>query len=101
MLYVFIAIISVSRTMLDRYSYFFAILFILVLTSEYSTKPFTQAKKVFISLFFIAIILGDIAGMYKYRDIFFPSWSKTFYLPAPVLFLESVEPNEYIRRHGE
>jgi len=99
-LFIFIAIISISRTMLDRYSYFFAILFILVLTSEYCTKPLTQVKKIFLFIFFTVIILGDLAGIYKYRDLFIPSWSKVFYIPAPVLLLESVETNEYIHRHG-
>jgi len=98
-LYVFIVLVSVSRTMLDRYSYFFVLFFIMVLLLELNTLRLTHFKKVFIILFVSAMILMDLGGIIKYRDIIV-SWKKILYIPAPFMLMQSIEPSDYVKRES-
>lgn len=100
LLFITIAVVSVSRTLFDRYNYFATLLFIIMLIIEYRLHPFTLFKKVFLVIFIISLLAVNIANTYKYRDIFSPSWFKMLYLPMPLLLKKSVEPDEYIIRHG-
>lgn len=98
--FVFIALVSISRTMLDRYSVLFVMLFIYFLIIELQYKTLTSIKKLFLVGFVSALLLVDIGGLYKYRDIYWRSWGKALIMPMPIMLLERVEPNEYIIRHG-
>ncbi len=97
--FVFIVLVSVSRTMLDRYSILFVSLFIYFLVIELQYKPLTKVKKIFVACFIVSLLLVDVGGLYRYRGVYLPSWGKIFYTPLPITLLDSVETNEYIQRH--
>ncbi len=98
--FLFIALVSVSRTLLDRYNILFVSLFIYFLVIELQYKPLTNLKKIFISCFIGSLILFDIGSGYKYRGLYWPSWNQIFYSPVPISLMDSVEPDEYVIRHG-
>ena len=97
--YIFIALVSASRTMLDRYSYYFVLFFILFFLSEISSKGVSKLKKIFIAIFISSLLLMDAGGLAKYRDIII-YWKSFFYTPAPFLFLQDIEPKDYIHRES-
>jgi hypothetical protein len=99
-LFIFIAMVSVSRTMLDRFSYFYVLIFIYYLLAEIAIKDLSKFKKIFISVFITSLLLMDFGGLIKYRDVVIKSWAQFFWKPAPMLFLESTEPYEYIKRES-
>ncbi|QLB20573.1 hypothetical protein A6B43_03030 [Vespertiliibacter pulmonis] len=98
-----IACLSVSRTIFDRLNNIFVILFILFLVMELCQKKFTILKKIFIFIFISSSIFMSLGSLYKYRDIYWPSWNKILYTPLPVLFLtnEILPDNYIIRNSGE
>lgn len=98
LLFFLVSIISISRTLFDRYAYFITLLFIVVMMIEYRLKEINRIRKVFIFVFMISLIAMDSAGLYKYRDIYSISWKKVLYTPVPFLLMESVEPEEYLIR---
>ena len=98
-LYTFIALVSVSRTMLDRYSYFFVLFFVMVFILEINTIRLTYFKKVFIAFFISAMLLMDLGNTVKYRDIIV-SWKKVLYIPAPYMLLQEIKPENYIKRES-
>ncbi len=98
--FVFIVLVSVSRTLLDRYNILFVSLFIYFFIIELQYKPLTLMKKIFILCFIGSLLLFDVGGIYKYRDIYWRSWNKIIYKPVPISLMDSVEPNEYIIRHS-
>ena len=98
-IYIFVAFVSASRTMLDRYSYYFVLLFIFFFLSEISNLKLTKFKKIFIIIFSGSILLVDLGGLLKYRDILV-RWSKTLYEPVPFSLLHHVEPKDYIHRES-
>lgn len=100
LLFFLISVISISRTLFDRYNYYTVHLFIIMIMLEYREQPFTRFKKIFLVLFISSLLIVDIANLYKFRDMYAPSWKKTLYVPLPILLLENVEPSEYIVRKG-
>jgi len=96
--FTFIAIVSITKTMMDRYSYFFVLFFIFVLLLDLRGKVINNFKKIFITLFISSLLLMDLTGIYKYKNIFISSWAQTFYIPAPFMFLRQVDPKNYIER---
>jgi hypothetical protein len=95
--FIFIVIVSVSRTMLDRYSYFFKFLFLFVLMSEYATKPITQFKKYFFILLIGIVLSTKMISVYRYGAVYIDSWKETLYVPAPIMMLRGLESNMYIK----
>ncbi len=100
MVFIFIAMVSVSRTLLDRYSYFFVLLFIFIFMIELRGKTITSFKKFFIAIFISSMLLMDLSGVVKYRGIFTKSWIKVLYIPAPFMFLYEVREEDYIKRES-
>ena len=100
LLFVFIAISSVSRTLFDRYSYFFVLLFIFLFLEDLKSKRLTSFKKLFIGFFVMAMLLMDVGGLIKYRDIYVKSWLKILYVPAPYMVLYDVSEKDYIKRES-
>jgi hypothetical protein len=100
LLFIFIVIVSVSRTMLDRFSYFFVLFFIYFLLLEIGLKGISKFKKWFLSLLILSLLLADFGGLVKYRDVITASWTQFLWKPAPLIFLESVEPYQYIHRES-
>lgn len=98
LLFFTVSLVSISRTLFDRYAYFTTLLFIVVMMIEYRVKPLTLIKKIFLVGFVVSLLAMDIAGIYKYRAIYFISWEKVLYTPVPLLLLETVEVDEYIKR---
>lgn len=96
----FISLISISMAMFDRYIYMFSYIFMIFLMFEYKEKYITSFKKLFISLYIVALLMIDVFAIYKYRDIYIRSWGDTFYTPMIFKILDSVEPHQYIERNG-
>lgn len=96
----FVVLVSISRTMLSRYAYFFEMLFVFVLLTEYMSKPMTRFKKLFLIAFIGAVIAIKLAGIYRYRIIYIKSWAPTLYTPAPVMMLRDVGPKLYLIPNG-
>jgi hypothetical protein len=99
-LFVFIALVSVSRTLFDRYSYFFVLLFIFLFLEELKSKPLTNFKRLFIAFFIASLLLMDFGGLVKYRDVYVKSWIKIFYIPAPYMVLYDISEKDYIKRES-
>ena len=100
MLFVFIALSSVSRTLFDRYSYFFVLLFIFLFLEDIKSKGLTSFKKIFIGFLVMAMLLMDFGGLIKYRDVYVKSWLKILYMPAPYMVLYDVSEKDYIKRES-
>lgn len=100
MLFVFIALASVSRTLFDRYSYFFVLLFLFLFLEELKSKPLTSLKKIFITFFIGVMLLMDFGGLVKYRDTYIKSWLKILYVPAPYMVLYDISKKDYIKRES-
>lgn len=103
LLFFCIACLSVSRTIFDRLNNIFVILFILFLMMELCQKKLTSLKKIFIFVFVISSVFMSLGSLYKYRDIYWLSWSEILYIPLPVLFFtnEILPDNYIIRNSGE
>jgi hypothetical protein len=59
------------RTLFMRYSYFTTLLFILLLAQEYNGE---RKKKLLALLFLFGCVIYSLGSLYKYRDMFVPSW---------------------------
>jgi len=99
-LFSFAVLVNFSRTMFMRYIYLFDVLFIFVMLFELRDKMNNVYRKVFIAFLFLFFVIGSFGGFYASRDSYIPSWYKVLYIPAPIMFLESVDKNEYIHRGG-
>lgn len=101
LLFFIIACLSVSRTIFDRLNNIFVILFVLFLIMEFGQKKLTLFKRLFVSAFLISSVMMSLGSLYKYRDIYWYSWSKVFYMPLPILFLTNeISPDNYIIRNA-
>ncbi|HFZ8994081.1 TPA: EpsG family protein [Citrobacter freundii] len=83
------------RTLFMRYSYFSSLLFMLVLADEFNILKVTKKLSI---IFLLMCVIYSAGSVYKYRDMFFPSWAKVIYQPTPLLFLNIVNDNDYIVR---
>lgn len=99
-LFIFITMISVSRTLLDRFNWFFVILFIYFLMIEVINRRISNMKKVFIFIFSFSLITMDLGSIYKYRDIFGRSWGDLLYTPFIFKYDNHIEPYQYIIRNS-
>lgn len=95
LLFIFVCIISISRTLFDRYNYFFVLLFIFVYLISINID---KLNKFFISLLIIAMVLVDMGSIVKYRDIYLKSWAKALYIPLPVNMTNVINKKDYIHR---
>ncbi len=94
----FIVLVSLSRTMFMRYLYLFDFLFIFLLILELREKRGNKYRKIFLYILTLAMLTGSLGGFYANRGTYAPSWGKILYVPAPIMLLRGVEPNEYIHR---
>ncbi len=99
-LFIFITTISVSRTLLDRFNWFFVILFIYFLLIELINRKVSNLKRVFIFIFSFSLITMDLGSIYKYRDIFSRSWGDLLYTPFIFKYDNHIEPYQYIIRNS-
>ena len=99
-LFIFITTISVSRTLLDRFNWFFVILFIYFLLIELINGKISNLKRVFIFVFSFSLITMDLGSIYKYRDIFGRSWGDLLYTPFIFKYDNHIEPYQYIIRNS-
>ena len=95
--FIFIVMVSVSRTMLDRYSYFFKFLFIFVLVAEYTSSPLTQFKRYFLIILIAIVLTVKGVSIYRYGAVYIHSWKETLYVPAPLMMLRDIEPKMYVK----
>jgi len=100
LLFLFVAIVSVSRTMLDRYSYIFFFIFIYVLIFELHSRSYKRIKKVFLVYFVSALLLMNLVTIIGSRNIPIRSWGGMLYLPLPIVLMNEVTTEEYIHRES-
>lgn len=98
--FILIACVSISRTLFDRLGSIFVILFIFFLMIELSCKKLSLLKQIFLLFFISSLMIMNIGSVYKYRDVYIKSWTKMFVIPMPALFLDSIEPDQYIIRNS-
>jgi hypothetical protein len=92
----FIVLVSISRTMLSRYAYFYELLLVFIIMSEYTTKYLTLFKKLFLIILVLSVLAIKLGGLYRYRIIYMKSWGSSMLVPAPVMMLRDVGVHNYI-----
>ena len=99
LLFIFIAVVSISRTLFDRYAYFFVLLFTIFYLQEIYFTKISKYKKYFLILIIFSFFSLNIGGFVKYRNIFVSkNWIQSFYIPAPFMMLEDIQKQDYIKR---
>ena len=95
-LFIFISLFSVSRTMFARYNHFFATFFVFYFIAEIGYTKLTKIRKVILVLFIFSIGLSSFGYGVKYRQDYLHSWGKVFYEPALFTLFHEITPKDYI-----
>jgi hypothetical protein len=98
LVFIFISLISISRTLMDRYSYFLSIFFVIIFVFELQYKAMNKFRQIFIVSLSLSILLMYAGEMMRWKKLYAVSWSKIFIVPAPIMMLNEVDKKEYIIR---